>query len=362
MSEVFDDTFDVFNYEIDNVEPDFRDFIDALKGEIQFSVIQGNVQTFSDLVGSYTNDIKPTMENATDIIANINTNILPDIKNSCNSLPGICDDFITSVDGVFGESLFQSPLPDLPNDIQSNLLSFSSVLADVDQAISAVDIAGQLAGLKAQINSVRAEFDDLLDTVRDVDIFRTSYEIPEFISNNFKYIHIGVLAVGGVLSLVLALVLLGLTCGGCSKSGSGPARTGAGLTCGAFTVFFPLAALLFLLCAVLLLLGGTSEKAVCQSLRQPSESQVFQLADQVFQHNVFNDLFNGTFNLNISEVILGIHNNTPLYPLLSSHLDENWNLETRVRDWREELKVDETVDDFKAKIKKTTTEIVRKSK
>ena len=313
-------------------------------------------------MGSYTNDIKPTMENATDIIANINTNILPDIKNSCNSLPGICDDFITSVDGVFGESLFQSPLPDLPNDIQSNLLSFSSVLADVDQAISAVDIAGQLAGLKAQINSVRAEFDDLLDTVRDVDIFRTSYEIPEFISNNFKYIHIGVLAVGGVLSLVLALVLLGLTCGGCSKSGSGPARTGAGLTCGAFTVFFPLAALLFLLCAVLLLLGGTSEKAVCQSLRQPSESQVFQLADQVSQHNVFNDLFNGTFNLNISEVILGIHNNTPLYPLLSSHLDENWNLETRVRDWREELKVDETVDDFKAKIKKTTTEIVRKSK
>ena len=347
MSEVFDDTFDVFNGEIDNVASDFTDFIAALKGEIKFNVIEGNVETFSDLVRNYTTDIKPTMETALASIENINTNILPEIQTSCGNLPGLCDDFISSLDGILGQSLYENPPPALPDDIQSNLGNFSRILADVDQAISEVDIAGELAGLKEEINTIRAQFDDLLNTVRDIDIFRTSYEIPEYISSNFQYIHTGVLAVAGVLSLVLGLVLLGLTCGGCSRSGSGPARTGASLSCGAFSVFFLLAALLFVLCAALLLVGGISEKAVCKSLLEPEESQVFQLADKVLQQNVFNDLYNGTFNLSISEVIKGIHNNTPLYPLL--HLDVIFDVED-LENWRVDFNIDDLVNDVKGSI------------
>ena len=156
------------------------------------------------------------------------------------------------------------------------------------------------------------------------------------------------LTVGGVLALILGL--LGLTCGFCSKPGSGKR-----LIC-VFSVFFLLAAVLFIFCAGLLLVGGISEKAVCNSLRQPEKSQIFQLADKALQQNVFNDLFNGTFNLSISEVIHGIHNNTPLYPLL--HLDVIFDVED-LENWKEEFNIDELVNEVKTAINTTIDDIVR---
>ena len=354
MEDVFDQTFDVFNGEIDDVASDFTDFIAALKVEIEFNVIEANVETFSQMVQNYTNDIKPSMENALGSINNITTIILPDIQAFCTggSLGSLCDD----LNGLLGESFYQKPLPNLPDDIQSNLGNLSRILSDVDQTISNVDIAGQLSGLKDEINSIRAEFDDLLNTVRNIDIFRTSFEIPEMISSNFQYIHTGVLAVGGVLAAILGLVLLGFTCGCCSKPGSGPAKTGASLICGAFSVFFLLAVVLFILCAALLLVGGISEKAICNSLRQPEESQVIQLADKALQQNVFNDLFNGTFNLSISDVIHGIHNNTPLYPLL--HLDVIFDIED-LENWKEDFNIDDSVNEVKTAINTIIDDIVR---
>ena len=282
------------------------------------------------------------MENARNSIDNINNNILPGIQDACASQGDLCDGFKSKVDGVLWKKLYQNSLPNLPNNIQTNL-------ADLKFTVSDVDKAGQMSGLKDEINSI------IINTVRDIDIFRGNFEIPEMISSNFQYIHTGVLAVGGVLSLILGLVLLGLTCGCCSKPGSGPTKTGASLIRGAFSGFFILAALLFILCAALLLVGAISEKAVCNSLREPEDSQVFQLADKFLQQTVFNDLYNGTFNLSISEVIHGIHNNTPLYPLL--HLDVVFDVETAVRN-----EVNKIVDDFKGKIEETTKEIVKKSK
>ena len=76
------------------------------------------------------------MENARESIANINNTILPGIKTSCGALEGLCDEFISMVDTVLGENLFQSPLPDLPADIQSNLESVSNILSEVEQAIT----------------------------------------------------------------------------------------------------------------------------------------------------------------------------------------------------------------------------------
>ena len=344
MEDVFDQTFDVLNREIENVASDFTDFIAALKGEMKFNVIEGNVETFSEMVQNYTNDIKPTMENALDSIDNIKTNILPGIQN-CS----LCQDFLTKLDGVLEENFYENPLPNLPDDIQTNLADLDFTLTNV----SNIDIIGEMSGLKEEINETKSK---VVDAVKGIDIFRTSFEIPEMISSNLKYIHIGVLTVGGVLAAILGLVLLGFTCGCCSRPGSSKAKTGASLICGAFSVFFLLAVLLFILCAALLLVGGISEKAVCNSLRQPEESQVIQLADKVLQQNVFNDLFNGTFNLSISELIHGIHNNTPLYPLL--HLDVIFDVED-LENWKEDFNIDDLVNEVKTAINTTIDDIVR---
>ena len=153
MEDVFDQTFDVFNGEIEDVASDFTDFIAALKVGNEFNVIEGNVETFIQMVQNYTNDIKPSMENALDSIDNITTNILPGIQTSCDSLGSVCGD----LNGVLGQSFFQKPLPPLPDDILSNLASFSSILSNVDQEISNVNITGQLSGLQDEINSIRAE-------------------------------------------------------------------------------------------------------------------------------------------------------------------------------------------------------------
>ena len=132
MEDVFDQTFDVFNFEIDNVASDFTDFIVALKGEIQFNVIEENVETFSVLVQNYTDDIKPTMDNASNSVDNINNNILPGIQTACASQGDLCKGFnISKVNKVLGKKFYQNPLPNLPDDIQTNLADLNFTLTNV---------------------------------------------------------------------------------------------------------------------------------------------------------------------------------------------------------------------------------------
>ena len=168
-----------------------------------------------------------------------------------------------------------------------------------------------------QINKVK------MKVFKDVNKFRS--RIDEIIKNKIRYIHFGVLAVSAILALLLGSVLLGYIRGFCSKPGSLQAEAAATLIRVSFQFFFILAAVLFAFCAALLLVGGISEKAVCNSLRTPEDSQVIELADNYLQDTYFNDLYNGTFNLSIVDVIHGIHNNTPLYPLLHPHQHDDKN-------------------------------------
>lgn len=353
MKDVFDQTLDVFNGEVDNVDANFTAFVANLKGEIQFGVIQGNVDIFTQLVQNYSLDIKPTMENTLETVTNI-TNLLDIIQADCPA--SLCEDFIIELNLVLEDGLYKISLPDLPADIQSNLEVVQQTLSNVDMEISNVNISGQLAGLQDQINSIRQEFDDLLNTLEQTqaEFFRTEVEIPAEITDYFQYIHIAVVSLAGLMAALLALILLGLTCGVCSRRGSSSAKTGSNLICGSFSVFFILSALLFILCAALLLVGAITEKAVCDSLEDPDSSQVFQLAENVLQEMFFNDLYNGTYNLSISEVIHGIHNNTPLYPLL--HLDVLYNV-TDLENWEEDFNIAEMVDEFKLAIN-TTIEVI----
>ena len=256
MRDIFDQTLGVFNDEVDSVDTNFTAFIADLKAELNFNTIVGNVGLFSELVTNYTNDIQPSMADALLTVTNIRS-LLNDIQNSCQA--NLCDDFIAEVnDGLLADGIFNISLPDLPPDIGTNLQELSKVLNDVDEGISNVNISVQLVSLKDQINGIGAEFDNVLTDleVTQAEFFRRTVEIPAMISDNFKYIHIAVLALGAVLSVLLALVLLGVTCGSYTRQGTSTARTASTTICWSFSVFSILAALLFILCAALLLVGG----------------------------------------------------------------------------------------------------------
>ena len=356
MLGVFDGAFGVFNDEIDNVDASFTAFIVDLKARIEFSVILGNVELFTGLVQNYTDIIQPSLEDAQNSVTNI-TNLLTEIQTSCAPTPTLCEDFISELQALLAEGIYSVNVPSLPGGIQTSLQELSGVLRDLDDGISNVDLSGVLTDLKDQINTIRQQFVDLLSQVEDTQasFFRRDVEIPASITDYFQYIHIGVVALGGVMAALLTLILVGVTCGWCSRQGSARARAGAGSVCCSFSIFFILAAILFVFCAALLLVGGISEKAVCQSLKNPEDSQVFELAENILQDTFFDDLFNGTYNLSVSELINGIHNNTPLYPLL--HLDVIYDVRD-LENWQVDFGISELVEDVKMSINSTLESIV----
>ena len=356
MLGVFDRAFGVFNDEIDNVDANFTAFIVDLKARIEFSVILGNVELFTALVQNYTDIIQPSLEAAQNSTTTIRS-LLTEIQTSCAPNPTLCEDFISELEALLAEGIYNVDVPSLPEGIQTSLEELRGVLSDVDVGINNVDISGELTALRDQVNTIRQEFVDLIGQVEDTQasFFRRDVEIPASITDYFQYIHIGVLALGGVMAALLTLILVGVTCGWCSRQGSGRARAGAGSVCCSFTIFFILAAILFVFCAALLLVGGISEKAVCQSLKSPEDSQVFQLAENILQETFFDDLFNGTYNLSVSEVINGIHNNTPLYPLL--HLDVIYDVRN-LENWQVDFGIDELVEKVKVNINSSLEIIV----
>ena len=361
MKNLFDETFDVSNEELVSIDEEFSLLMEGLKVDILLANLTVSLVSVSDFISNYTDHIQPAKENASYNVGNI-TSLIEEIRLTCGELPdNPCDTFLHGVEEVLDNNIDQIPLPVLPVNIE-NIPVFIIILKEIETQLDKLDLIGDLSGLVGQIRRVRQEFEQVPRRLEEVQalVLRDGgdlLDLPSWSADVDTVVTWVLLAVPLAVALLLTLLLLGATCGGCSRQGGGPARSAAGVMRCSLTILFFMAAILGLLCSAIFLVGGISHKAVCNSLQEPEDSQILELVDRILMPDINNILFQGTsFHLSVVQIIQDIRANSPLYPLL--HLDLIFDVRN-LDDWRQHYNIESFAEDCRAAVEQAVQDILR---
>ena len=361
MKNLFDETFDISNEELVSIEEEFSLLIEGLKVDILLADLTVSLVSVSAFMSNYTHHIKQAKQNASYNVGNI-TSLTEQIRVTCGLLPdNPCDTFLHGVETVLDNNIDQIPLPVLPVNID-NIPVFLIILKEIETQLDKIDLIGDLSGLIGQIRRVREDFAEVPRRLQDLQalVLRDGgdlLDLPSWSAEVDGVVTWGLLSVPLAVALLLTLLLLATTCGGCSRQGGPPARSAAGLMRCSLTILSFMAAILGLLCSAMFLLGAISDKAVCDSLQEPEDSQILELVDRIVMPDINNILFPGTtFHLSIVQIIQDIRANSPLYPLL--HLDLIYDV-GGLYDWRLDYNIESFAEDCRTAVEKSVENILR---
>ena len=375
MRNLVDKTFVISNEEVANIGREFSLFIEGLKDEILLKNISFSVGTVSEMVYNYTVYIQPAKERVSYNVGNI-SRLREEIVPACGQLPGQpCDAFLPGLGDVLADNVDEITLPELPRNLSLHISHLLSTLNSVDQQLPDIDLTGPLTTLTGQVERVSRDFRVVLVRLAEMQALAFTgragwlwssglLDIPAYWSsvNNVT------LGLTVALSLLLGLLLFALTCGLCSGQGAASARRGASLLRCFFSLWFFLAFFLFIICAAMFLFGSISQKALCNSLEDPRDSQIMEFVDKISMKDINAALFpHASYTLSIVEIIEGIQNNEPLYSLF--HLNfifdvrnlDNWRLDYHIESYAENVRlaINTTVQDIvDEKDNITTTDIL----
>eukprot|EP00092_Neocalanus_flemingeri_P028338 GFUD01030775.1.p1 GENE.GFUD01030775.1~~GFUD01030775.1.p1 ORF type:complete len:884 (-),score=189.71 GFUD01030775.1:59-2710(-) len=389
LQDNFDDVIVEFEDALNKVGANFKDFTETMKNEIQLQTIIEEATSFVDLITDYA-AIQGTMTSVLDSYTSMTTS-LANIKQAADGLgcslsppPEGLVDICNALDGASGilEGAFPSDLastafPPLPDEATQQLSTLSEYLNSIEgqiDAISANAIDEYFPTIQGEIEKIKdfltEALDGLTEPIEDIqgEIFRNdniANSLEDIRDNYFPYFHISLLVLGSLLVVILAVFMVGMCLGSCSKQGSGISSSGSGMMFLANCLFFFLAIFLFILCTAFFTVGALGEKALCKTMADPGDSELVTFVNPLIS-SVLTDIFNQVrpeteegediaVKFDLAQLISDMHNNTAIYPLLQLHYI--FNIE-ELTDWRVTYGIDPLIEDARKQIDQIINELV----
>eukprot|EP00092_Neocalanus_flemingeri_P021634 GFUD01023465.1.p1 GENE.GFUD01023465.1~~GFUD01023465.1.p1 ORF type:complete len:662 (+),score=134.10 GFUD01023465.1:86-1987(+) len=295
---------------------------------------------------------------------------LVDICNALNGASGI-------LEGVFPSDL-ATDFPSLPEEATSQLTTLTDFLNDIEvqiDAISANAVDEYFPTIQGEIEKIKdfltEALDGLTEPIEDIqgEIFRNdniANSLEDIRDNYFPYFHISLLVLGSLLVVILAVVMIGMCLGSCSKQGSGMSSTGSGMMFLANGLFFFLAIFLFVLCTAFFTVGALGQKALCKTMADPGDSELVTFVNPLIS-SVLTDIFNQVrpeteegediaVKFDLAQLISDMHNNTAIYPLLQLHYIFNI---ADLTDWRVTYGITPLIEEARTKINTIIDDLVK---
>ncbi|XP_067005826.2 prominin-1-A isoform X3 [Anabrus simplex] len=284
-----------------------------------------------------TKELKKEANDVNLILVEIKDNLTRELKN-CLGVPS-CNETYYQVYKMSNPANF-SELPDITekisdvnsiHDIETGINNGKKAYEDIQKNITDIvekykpDILQTLSQAGDGIKEKSTDINNLVNNAT-VAIDRESEpvikDLDGYIKEYSQYRYYVDISVSSVMLLILLCITLGLFYGFCGKrpdSGYDEdccnKATGASFLMFGVYVMFIFSAVLMLITLVHFLLGVAAEKAVCQTLRQPEDSQVLAMLTKKKLLNI-GYTADTNVNLNISTVISSCHANDSLYNVL----------------------------------------------
>merc|ERR1712192_41685 len=199
----------------------------------------------------------------------------------------------------------------------------------------------------AEVKTMLADqADSLIGPIQDNigDIFTQTGSIVDSMKtvrdDFFPHFKTATLVLGSFFVVVLAIFLLGVCCGSCSKRGGTSASAAVTVLFSTNILLILLAVLLFILTTILFTVGALSQKLLCKTLEEPAESELLAFVSPLISNELAAVYGNDSVTIDIAEVIANIHSGMPLYPLLQ--LKYIYDIDG-LADWRTEFEVDTAI-------------------
>eukprot|EP00092_Neocalanus_flemingeri_P012480 GFUD01013453.1.p1 GENE.GFUD01013453.1~~GFUD01013453.1.p1 ORF type:complete len:941 (-),score=227.62 GFUD01013453.1:453-3275(-) len=252
----------------------------------------------------------------------------------------------------------------IENDIEEKVLvgkaKFDLIEKQIEQSIEDIKpkVKTELREMGKQLETQNGKIKAALQSL---DLAVIQKDIPKLDTHTLKYVeyryYVGLVMASGIL-LILFCFILGLFYGMCGKRPGGlygddccNTGTGASFLVSGIYFTFLFSFLLLLLTTAHFLLGAGVEKAVCQTLLAPHQSDLFQQIDQhYFQptlNEVLNDASNGNNRYSATKLISDCHTNDTIYNILK--LESVYNI-TELTNWRSHYGIGEYIENLKNKL------------
>ncbi|XP_063610183.1 prominin-1-like isoform X3 [Penaeus indicus] len=292
---------------------------------------------------------------------------LRELQESCEALPD-CQELITQ----YADQLrINNEFDQLPN-VESKLDEVKSLIEnDIEIAVKrgkrafdsiATEIQNKvqrsIPEIKAKILDAGGELEDAAEsihrTLQRVDTKPKETEtyirlLQDGINEYAMYRYWGFMGLCILLLVITLCFTLGVVFGCCGRrpdeASSCHKATGASwLMCGVGLTFL-FSALIMAATTALFVLGSISEILVCDPLADPTHSEVFNAAAELYN---LNSHYPPGQAPSITEIISKCHNNQSLYSVLSlNHVDSNL---ARLQDYKKNLNLDEKIEQLMLQI------------
>merc|ERR1719336_1091870 len=231
------------------------------------------------------------------------------------------------------------------------------------------EIEGSIEDIKPKVKSEIREMgvqlerqnNEIQSALREIDVAVIQKDVPQLDEHSGLYIkyryYIG-LGMASLVLIILGCFIMGLFYGMCGKRPGGlygddccNRGTGANFLASGVYFTFLFSFVLLILTTAHFVIGGILEKVVCESLRNPSQSDLFVQVDAQFiqprLNEALNELSSTKVEYKTSELIEQCHANETLYNILK--LEHSYNI-SKLSDWRKSYGIGDYIENLKNKI------------
>ena len=362
MEQNFGEAMDNFDLSLDDVIEKFKTIIADIKVAINLESINTAADGFANITKGF-NKITESVSTVQESTETLNTTI----ETTCEKSPPKCLEsfdliltFLTDVIKPLSEiggngldSTVMDNVDDISNQISKVSTSLDDLLQDFENEYFS-DIQAQIDAVKIQLDQQK---DEIINGISEMgNIFGGKQDLQDTISEYLKYFDyfvIAMKAIGSIIVIILAVMVLALTVSCCGKPGNKLGQTSAKIFRTSIGVFFSLGVFFFLITVVFFAVGALSTRFVCQTIKDPKHSDIIRLIDPAFINEI-EKIYDGftdetvTLNTSIVDLINGIQAGEPVYSLLQ--LKYIYDIEALESNWKEEFNINSVIDSAKSSI------------
>jgi len=360
MEQNFGEAMDNFDLSLDDVIEKFKTIIADIKVAINLESINTAADGFANIAKGFnkiTESVSTVKKSTEDLKKTIET---------CADPPGCLEPFhlilqfltdvikpLSEIAGNGLDSTVMDNVDDISNQISKVSTSLDDLLQDFENEYFS-DIQAQLDAVKIQLDQQK---DEIINGISEMgNIFGGKQDLQDTISEYLKYFDyfvIAMKAIGSIIVIILAVMVLALTVSCCGKPGNKLGQTSAKIFRTSIGVFFSLGFFFFLITVVFFAVGALSTRFVCQTIKDPKHSDIIRLIDPAFINEI-EKIYDGftdetvTLNTSIVDLINGIQAGEPVYSLLQ--LKYIYDIEALESNWKEEFNINSVIDSAKSSI------------
>ena len=371
MEQNFGEAMANFDLSLDDVIKNFKTIIADIKVAIDLESINTEADGFANIAKGF-NKITESVSTVQESTETLKTNI----ETTCASPRSGClvpfdpilkflNNVIKPLSEIAGKGLDSTVMDnvdDISNQISKVSTSLDDLLRDFENEYFS-DIKAQIDVVKIQLDQQK---DEIINGISEMgNIFGGKQDLQDTISEYLKYFDyfvIAMKAIGSIIVIILAVMVLALTISCCGKPGNKLGQTSAKIFRTSIGVFFSLGFFFFLITVVFFAVGALSTRFVCQTVKDPEHSDIIRLIDPAFINEI-EKIYDGftdetvTLNTSIVDLIIGIQAGEPVYSLLQ--LKYIYDIEALESNWKEEFNISSVIDSANSSIKTAIENILK---